>query len=164
MQLLPVCNSVTSFEPQSLSWLLPPPLTLRLGLLLLLILEFVAQPAAMVQVPLAVINLSIRQSLVPSMLCSAKAAAQLEPHGAPCLGQTEPGQRVGTGSHVCPWLTEDHSSFPLCIPAAQAHTHFLSLNDLCAFQGDKLLWVSSITKPLETTLQPRHCVSVIENC
>ena len=46
---------MTSFEPQSLSWLLTRPLTLRLGLLLLLILEFVAQPAALVQVPLAIV-------------------------------------------------------------------------------------------------------------
>lgn len=38
LQLLPVCNSMTLSEPQSLSWLLPLAQTLSLGLLLLLIL------------------------------------------------------------------------------------------------------------------------------
>lgn len=44
LPLLPVCDSMTLSEPQSLSWLLPLALTLSLGLLLLLILESVAQP------------------------------------------------------------------------------------------------------------------------
>lgn len=55
LQLLPVCNSMTLSEPQSLSWLLPLAQTLSLGLLLLLILESVAQPGALVQVPLAIV-------------------------------------------------------------------------------------------------------------
>lgn len=84
------------------------------------------------------------------MLCSAKATAQLEPQGATSPGQAGPGQHMGTGSHVCPWLTEDHGSILLCIPTAQAHSQFLSLNELCVFQGDKLLWVSLVTKSLES--------------
>lgn len=40
------------FEPQSLSWLLP---YLKLELFLLLILGLVAEPLALVQVPLAIV-------------------------------------------------------------------------------------------------------------
>lgn len=53
--LLPVCDSMTLSEPQSLSWSLPLALTLSPGLLLPLILESVAQPEALAQVPLAVV-------------------------------------------------------------------------------------------------------------
>ena len=71
-----------------------PPLTapnssmpLSLGLLLLPILELMAQSAALLQSPLAIVLQAQDRTIpAPSVQCSAKAAAQLEPQGA-----TSPG-------------------------------------------------------------------------